>query len=231
MRVSPTTRAERQDTKACLKWTESQQRHNLHYLTLQETIVGRRSDVDLVLNEPNVSRRHFSIVRDENGYTLCDLGSSGGTFVNGQRIQQCLLRQGDHIRCGPDGIQMVYLLQTPGRERAASTDSFDLEKSLQGIASLMPERTSGASDLEKLSCLLDLHFNWGQAFSPEAALQTILKSALNISAAERGCILLKEPRGFRFEAGLDGAARCCPNLSSRRVIAWCSAWRRAASRS
>ncbi|MBI3934324.1 MAG: FHA domain-containing protein [Acidobacteria bacterium] len=197
--------------RACLKWTDSEQRHNLYYLTLQETVVGRRSDAGLFLNEHGVSRRHFSILRDENGYALLDLGSSLGTFVNGQRIRECRLRHGDRIRIGQDGVELVYLLQPHGYEFSGSTASFDLEKSIQGIASLLPQqRKAAASDLEKLKCLLDFQFNWGQSFSLEAAFQTILKSALDISGAERGYILLQQPGGFRFQAGLNGAGSPVP---------------------
>jgi serine phosphatase RsbU (regulator of sigma subunit) len=69
--------------------------------------------------------------------------------------------------------------------------------------------------LEKLSYLLDLHFNWGQAFSSEAAFQTILRCALNISGAERGFVLLKQPAGFRFQVGMDGTGSCLPESEFR----------------
>ena len=177
----------------------------MHHLNLVETVVGRRSDANLVLNEQGVSRRHFSIVRDENGYSLADLGSSLGTYVNGQRVEECRLRHGDRIRIGPDGVELVYLLQSHARELSGSTGAFDLEKSIQGLVSLLPQRTSPSTDLEKLSRLLDLQFNWGQTFSAEAAFQTILKSALDISGAERGYILLKQAGGFHFQAGMDGS--------------------------
>ena len=74
---------------SCLKWTDSHGRHEMYPLLARETIVGRRSDADLILVERNVSRRHVRIVQEEDGFTLYDLESSHGTYVNGQRIDQC----------------------------------------------------------------------------------------------------------------------------------------------
>src|SRR5262249_37596827 len=73
---------------------------------------------------------------------------------------------------------------------------------IQDLTALLPQR-SGMTDLEKLSCLLDLQMNWGQGFSPEAAFQAILKSVLNISGAQRGYVLLNQPGGFCFQVGMD----------------------------
>lgn len=53
-------------------------------------------------NSPQVSRRHACIeCQVDNTYRLRDLGSTNGTYVNGQRVQSHLLRQGDSIQIGP----------------------------------------------------------------------------------------------------------------------------------
>jgi pSer/pThr/pTyr-binding forkhead associated (FHA) protein len=49
-------------------------------------ILGSAPDCDLVINQPTVSGRHCRLTRDESGYMLEDLGSTNGTYVNGQRI-------------------------------------------------------------------------------------------------------------------------------------------------
>jgi hypothetical protein len=67
-----------------------------------ELIVGReRGSVDLVLDDPGVSRRHARVVPDNGGVIVEDLGSSNGTFVNGQRISGPVeLGAGDEVRVG-----------------------------------------------------------------------------------------------------------------------------------
>lgn len=62
--------------------------------------IGRSADCDLVINDPKVSRSHALIEWDERGFSIRDLGSSNGTFVNGQRIGliRSRLQDGDQIQ-------------------------------------------------------------------------------------------------------------------------------------
>ena len=74
-----------------------------------ETLMGRCNDCDVLLPHSSVSRYHAKILSTDGGYALVDLGSENGTFVNGQRIQACLLRRGDQIQLGasPETIGFV----------------------------------------------------------------------------------------------------------------------------
>jgi diguanylate cyclase (GGDEF)-like protein len=63
-------------------------------------LIGRVDDCDLVLRNTSVSRRHCRIFRDGNGYTVEDLGSTNGCFVNGEPIRSFALRDGDRLRVG-----------------------------------------------------------------------------------------------------------------------------------
>lgn len=70
-------------------------------LTDQETVMGRDARADLVFDSPAVSRRHARIAQRNGQYYVEDLGSSNGTFVNGQRVQQSTaLENGDEIALG-----------------------------------------------------------------------------------------------------------------------------------
>ena len=77
-------------------------------VSLQENIIniGRTLDNQLVLEDARVSRRHAQLRAMNGFYMLFDLNSSGGTFVNGERITQAVLQPGDVISAS--GITMVY---------------------------------------------------------------------------------------------------------------------------
>ena len=69
-------------------------------LRRKQLIIGRDSRCGMVLPGPQVSTRHAMIQQTPQGYVLTDLGSRNGTFVNGQRVQQALLRGGERLRIG-----------------------------------------------------------------------------------------------------------------------------------
>ena len=70
--------------------------------------IGRHGQCDLVLHDPEVSRRHLKIASGgENGWWLDDLGSTNGSFVNGQRITHHTTAPGDRIKIG----QSVLVIQ------------------------------------------------------------------------------------------------------------------------
>jgi hypothetical protein len=63
--------------------------------------LGRDITNDITINDPEVSRHHMRLTRGAGGYTLEDLGSTNGTFVNGQRLTGARpLRDGDMIGLG-----------------------------------------------------------------------------------------------------------------------------------
>lgn len=65
------------------------------------TRIGRRSDNDLVFSNTSISGHHAEIHMSRDGaFSITDLGSGNGVFVNGERIQQCGLRDGDIIELG-----------------------------------------------------------------------------------------------------------------------------------
>jgi hypothetical protein len=63
--------------------------------------IGRMSTGDIVLSDPNVSRRHAELHPLGDTYQLVDLGSTNGCKVNGQRIERQVLVDGDELTFGP----------------------------------------------------------------------------------------------------------------------------------
>jgi hypothetical protein len=63
--------------------------------------IGRSKSVECVLSDPNVSRRHAELRRDESGdWQIADLGSTNGIKVNGRRVPSTRLSPGDEVTVG-----------------------------------------------------------------------------------------------------------------------------------
>ncbi|MCD4673195.1 MAG: FHA domain-containing protein [Anaerolineaceae bacterium] len=77
-------------------------------IPLTESVInlGRMLDNQVALEDPRVSRRHAQLRAMKNHYVLFDLNSTGGTYVNGQRIQQATLKPGDVISLA--GVPLIY---------------------------------------------------------------------------------------------------------------------------
>lgn len=73
----------------------------------REIVIGRSSELDMVLVEDMVSRKHSRISTGEGDLSIQDLGSTNGTFVNGERIKQSKLKEGDRILIGTSIIKLV----------------------------------------------------------------------------------------------------------------------------
>jgi hypothetical protein len=74
-----------------------------------EIVVGRSSDLDLVLVEDMVSRRHARITCADQQIAIEDLGSTNGTFVNGEKIARAALKEGDRVLIGMSILKVVAL--------------------------------------------------------------------------------------------------------------------------
>ncbi len=69
--------------------------------------MGRSSDLDMVLVEDMVSRRHARIACTEQSIVIEDLGSTNGTFVNGEKIKKTTLKEGDRVLIGTSILKVV----------------------------------------------------------------------------------------------------------------------------
>ena len=81
-------------------------------LTHWENILGRSKTADIYLNYPSISRQHAALCRGEDeNWTLYDLGSKGGTAVNGEKVASSVpVKLGDTITLG--GVPLIFLPQT-----------------------------------------------------------------------------------------------------------------------
>jgi hypothetical protein len=78
-----------------------------HFPLEQEVVrIGRRQDNELILSDPHVSRVHAELRLLAGRYVLVDMGSTGGTYVNGRQVKQHILEPGDVISIAV--VQLIY---------------------------------------------------------------------------------------------------------------------------
>ena len=73
----------------------------------KEIVVGRSSDLDMVLVEDLVSRKHARISYENDQIVIEDLGSTNGTFVNGEKIKRARLKEGDRVLIGTSILKVI----------------------------------------------------------------------------------------------------------------------------
>jgi pSer/pThr/pTyr-binding forkhead associated (FHA) protein len=74
-------------------------------LTKPVTTLGRQMGNDIVFQEEFLSRFHAEIIHEEDKYILLDKNSTSGTYVNGRKIDRCVLNSGDLI-----GLANIYIM-------------------------------------------------------------------------------------------------------------------------
>ena len=100
-----------------------------------ELVIGRSNDLDLVLIEDMVSRKHAKLTVQPGQITISDLGSTNGTFVNGEKVKRARLKEGDRVLIGTSIIKLVAIA------RQADAPLFDARAAQQNL-----ERTAAAQE-------------------------------------------------------------------------------------
>jgi serine phosphatase RsbU (regulator of sigma subunit)/pSer/pThr/pTyr-binding forkhead associated (FHA) protein len=202
---------EREEFYIC--WTEDAA-EKVFRLDSPEVLIGRSSECQVVIKNLNVSRRHARVSQVGGQHKLVDLNSRYGTFVNGERVAERLLKAGDRIELGSDGVPLLFTHNPQGSNK---TSASTLEHQLLDLRLVGQEST----ELEKISWILDFQQRWEDAFTPETAFDQILHSALKLSGAERAFILIRERSSLRYATGMDSRFRKLPEAefrTSRSVV-------------
>jgi hypothetical protein len=146
-----------------------------------ELLIGRAADLDMVLVEDMVSRKHAKLVTQAGAVTLIDLGSTNGTFVNGEKIRRAELKRNDRVLIGTSILKLV----AAGEARGDVPDSGDkdaLKAMMSDLARRSPASSTMSGDLEEVP-LPDLL----QLFSTNKKT-----GVLSISGTNRGRLYMKE---------------------------------------
>ena len=84
-------------------------------LTMVRTEIGRGLQADIRINDRRLSRRHTLIVFINNEFRIRDLGSGNGTHLNGSRVGDYVLKDGDEVGVG--SLRLVFHLERQGPSR------------------------------------------------------------------------------------------------------------------
>lgn len=183
-------------------------------LTRDDTRIGRAVDQnDIVLEDAQVSRQHAMIKRTGQNLSLVDPGSANGTFIDGHRIKEHLLKDGDLFIIGkytfqfvhrvPSAVSVKYdnkkigstvLLKAPSEVSAiipnldpAVTSSGDAgSKSLLEYVEVLRKKA------ETLARIYELNQMLGSDFSPDDIFKKVSEMVFRLTPADRFLVLLKD---------------------------------------
>ena len=155
--------------------------------------VGRKVDKDVVVADPRVSRDHAIIVSENGKFTVVDQGSKHGTYVNGERVDRKDLERNDRLEFGVRDV--VYAIFNPTNAASNTAREF-----LSQIADI--KISTEATDLEKLTLLLEAARRLNTSGVLDEILITLLDVTLKLTGAERGFVFLKNAaEDLRLAAG------------------------------
>lgn len=185
-------------------------------LAAAETRIGRALDRnEVVLNDGQVSREHALVRRGGNGFTLVDLGSANGVFINGEKVNDRILKDGDSFSISHYTLRLEDL-----------TSRFSIKYSNQQVGNTVLFRTPGviapvvpqidraslppgaaSSDMvfdylevlkkkaETLSVIYELNKLLSSAFSQDDIFKKVIEMLFRFTPADRIFVLLKEASG------------------------------------
>ncbi|MCP4446759.1 MAG: FHA domain-containing protein [Myxococcales bacterium] len=176
-----------------------------------QNTIGRQPNSTVTLHDPRSSGRHANLLWDEGEWKLRDLGSSNGTFVNGERIENALLIDGDRVQFGTTAL--VFSTDALSAEVAASQVSFNADSAKPLIHSRVdgsghetflpvekiPDVEQLKQDYEKLRIASELNQAIGLEADVDVLLGRILDEVFNLLPADRGVILLMDPSTHKLE--------------------------------
>src|SRR4051812_12367179 len=143
--------------------------------------IGRRSETDLRLPGADISRVHAEISVENGICIIRDKQSRFGTFVNGEKYSERVLAHGDQIRLGQAGdTEIVFFVddEAPSVEKSA---------------------VSAASELRQMAALLEGLRAMGSGRVLDEVLAMVLDSAIEVTGAERGFIMMANRGQLEFK--------------------------------
>ena len=178
--------------------------------------LGRESSNDIQLHDTEVSRRHAELRRSDKTFTVTDLNSSNGTYVNGKRVQGHQLANGDEVQMGgtvmlytclgdestgdlADKIDIIARHQPGDRSRIVRS-----MRQAEGSRILADDSAAAASPwLARARSNLQVMYRTALAVSHTLDIDQLLNRIMQLIfewvEADRGCIMLVDPDTGKLE--------------------------------
>lgn len=195
-----------------------------------EVVIGRSSELDMVLVEDMVSRRHARITTYNGEIYIEDFGSTNGSFVNGEKITKARLKEGDRILIGTNIIKLVHrdsdedgagqdmrgAAVMPDRGSATRTTGATLTGSISGLIEEVPlpdllqlfstSKKSGVLVIHKDDDVAKVYLREGRVYFAminEDPDVTAYKAFYRIMGWNHGTFSLEHPTDESFENEID----------------------------
>jgi adenylate cyclase len=200
--------------------------------------VGRAVASDLAIQDPTVSRRHAELELTGAGVRVRDLGSTNGTFLNGQRVSDAVAMPGSRLAFGKVDFEVLEEsapTQTPGPAEGSLDATILRQVRMRGPADIAAQlsddplgssvlRIAGASrgdrQERKLALLLDIAKELSQQPEVDRLLDRVVGLTFQVMNVDRVAILMPEP-GHPGHPGGDLA----PRVWRSRVDGQAPSWR------
>jgi hypothetical protein len=174
----------------------------------REIVIGRSSDLDMVLVEDMVSRKHAKISTLGNQIVIQDMGSTNGTFVNGEKIKKSRLKEGDRILIGTSIIKLVAMDgPAVGQSEAEARAKLESNAARRQQTSAAGRPMSGSIEEIPLPDLLQL-------------LSTSRKSGVLSVRSDRGTGKIYLRKGQIYYASIDDNFAIRPQKAIYRLLTW-----------
>jgi pSer/pThr/pTyr-binding forkhead associated (FHA) protein len=173
----------------------------------REIVIGRSSDLDMILGEDMVSRKHAKISTKNAQLITMDLGSTNATFINGEKIKKTRLKEGDRILVGTSILKVIQ----PVGAQSGPADEGEARRELEARGRERPDQSRSAmsGSLEEVP-VPDLL----QLFSTSRRTGVLhIRSAMGY-----GKIFLRN--GNTFYASIDDDHELGPKKAFFRIVGW-----------
>jgi len=215
--------------EACLTYKHRSGEHRAIKFGPKPFTIGRLADNDLSFDNPYISRHHAEIVQQGSEYLLRDLGSTSGTYINGDRVTEHVLVEGDLIRLGrARGVEFLF-------HASGLPDDFELnsDDTLTTVRVITPEDTKflNTSRLPHTTELPEQTFDWLRALceftsellsahSVQELNERLAKFLHRTLSGDRCAVLLREPGSetVRVAASCDEHNVIIPSRSITKLV-------------
>lgn len=156
--------------------------HQLHEVALfnASLTIGRSAEAQLTIDDPSLSRRHCEFKPYGDHWTLADLGSFNGTFINNMTVSEQVLQAGDRIQFGSN---LAYFVPTTATGAAPAPVLDPATLTAQELAS---------AKVRNFGALLQISKAVNSELDQDKLLTMIIDKSLELMNAQRGFLILAE---------------------------------------